>query len=164
MYLELVPVTNFNQGEEMMKKVLLIWFLLVIVAGQAQAKWGDVLNNLKDNPALADQGKMHEVISKAQALATAFAKMPANSGKLDYIKAALPVLTQAQTASSLPNQTDKVSGLLDKAKSMMNQDWSTKPLTTAQVNEAKAEGQKLTDAIAAIMKNETNTIKAGLLK
>lgn len=147
-----------------MNQIILSCVIVLMTLSAAHAQWGDVLNNLKSNPALANQSKMQEVIGKAQALATAFAQMPANSGKLDYIKAALPLLTQAQTASAQPNQTSKIGGLLDQAKAMMSQQWSTKPLTTHQVNEVKTQGQKVADALKAIITNEANAMKATLMK
>ncbi len=146
-----------------MKKVLFVLMGSLMISTSAFAQFGDLLNKVQSNPLLAQQGGIQAVIAKAQSIAGAFAQMPLNSGKLEFIKAALPLLTQAKAASADPAQATKVSGLLDQVKSLVAQKWSSTPLSQTQIPQATSQVQQLSDALKGIVSNEGGVLK-GLLQ
>lgn len=146
-----------------MKKILGVLIGSLLVSSVAFAQFGNLLNKVQNNPLLTQQGNIQSIISKAQAIAGTFAQMPLNSGKLEFIKAALPLLTQAQSLSTNPAQTDKIGGVLDQVKSLIAQKWSASPLTQAQVPQATAQAQQFTGMLTSILNNEGGALK-GLLK
>ena len=100
--------------------------------------------------------------------------MPLNSGKLEFVKAALPLLLQAKSGSAVflsaiqqgkpgdAAQTTKVSGLLDQVKTLLAQKWSAQPLTAAQIPEATKQSQQLGEILSGILKNEGDALKGML--
>ncbi len=143
---------------------------LVLVAN-AQAQFGKLLDNIKNNPLVAQQGNIQNIISKAQAISSAFSQMPLNSGKLEFIKAALPLLTQVDSLSTgwlklsgqgkAPDAASmtKAGGLLDKVKALIAQQWSTTPLTPAQTSVAAGQVQQFTTLLANILKDQGGILK-----
>ena len=133
----------------------------------AFADWGSMLNAVKSNPLVTQQGKLQEVISKLQSIAGAFSQMPLNSGKLEFIKVAMPLLNQAKGINLLQqgktvdtNQAGKLGGLLDQVKSLAAQKWSSTPLTQAQVPQATTQVKQFTDTLTGLINNQGNALKA----
>jgi phage-related protein len=130
-----------------------------------------MLKNIQSSPLLTQQGAVQDVINKTQNIISTFSKMPLNSGKLEFIKAALPLLTQVQSLSSDllgmvqkgqsidTAQTTKIGGLLDQVKGLLGQAWSVNPLTTAQTPEANNQVQQLSGILTNILKNQGDVLK-----
>jgi hypothetical protein len=159
------------QGECMKKTALMIVFI-ILVSSTAHAQWGDLINKVKSNPLVAQQETLRDLIAKAQAISSVFTQMPLNNGKLDFIKAALPLLTQTNLLSSHllssvqqkktvdSAQTTQMSGLLDQVKELLAQQWSTTPLAANQIPQAKAQSQQITNLLGSILKNEGSALQA----
>ncbi len=153
-----------------MKKYLFV-IGFVLLSYPAQAQFGNLVNNLKNNPLLTQQAPIQDIVGKIQSISSLFSKMPLDSGKLEFIKAALPLLTQAQSLSTNflstvqqgkpadSSQTSKIGGLLDQAKALLVQKWSSAPLTPAQASEAANQGQQLTTILTSLLKNEGDALK-----
>jgi hypothetical protein len=130
-----------------------------------------MLKKIQSSPLLTQQGAVQDIVSKVQNISSAFSKMPLNSGKLEFIKAALPLLMQTQTISSEvlgmvqkgkpidTAQVTKMGGLLDQVKGFIVQKWSTEPLTVAQIPEAKNQIQQLGGILTNILKNQGDVLK-----
>ena len=140
--------------------------ICVLLPLTAHAQFGNLMNNLKNNPALKTQVGVQDIISKAQNIASVFAQMPLNNGKLEFIKAALPMLTQALTASkdATATGTGKVSGVLDQVKGLFTQKWDTAAITADQMPKANAQVQQFSGMLSDIVKNEGGALKAMLVQ
>ncbi len=138
----------------------------VLLPLTAHAQFGNLINNLKNNPALKTQGGVQDIISKAQNIASMFAQMPLNNGKLEFIKAALPMLTQALTASKDVSAagTGKVSGVLDQVKGLFTQKWDATAIAADQLPKANTQIQQFSTMLSDIVKNEGGALKAMLVQ
>ncbi len=141
-----------------MRKLLLCLSVLLL-SSNAYAGWGDVLNSAASSPLLAQQKPLQDIINKVQAISVLFNKMPLNSGKLDLIKAAMPLLTQANTLSTDTAQTGKVSGLLDQVKALALKQWGTTALTAAQLPAANTQVQQFSGLLKSLISNEGANLK-----
>ena len=158
-----------------MKRLLIIFLILGLFASSAYAQLGDILKKIENNPLIAQQNTIRETISRINNIKSSFLKMPLNSGKLDFIAAALPMLNQAQSLSSdilalvrkdktlQPAQTDKMSGLLGEVEKMIAQKWNASPLSKLEMPAAVKKAQQLNSVISNILKNQGDALK-GLLQ
>jgi hypothetical protein len=145
-----------------MKKIVLAG-VMVLVSSSAFADLGSMLKAVQSNPALAQQASLSNLVGKINAISTAFSQMPANSGKLDFLKAAMPVLTKANTVGQAkPTDVSQIGGLLDQVKGLLAKKWSDAPLSTAQVPQATAQSQQFASLLGNLLKNESGALK-GLL-
>ena len=142
-----------------MKTFLFTLTVLVFSTGIARAQFGDLLNSIKSNPAVAQQKDTQNILSKAQSIAAIFAKMPLNNGKIDFVQAAMPYMQQALGASAQPNQTSQLSGLLDKVKGLAGQKWSTASITPEKTVESTNQIKQFNDTLGAIIKNQGGSLK-----
>ncbi|MBF0504616.1 MAG: hypothetical protein HQL14_05885 [Candidatus Omnitrophica bacterium] len=154
-----------------MKKILLLGGCFFFLFCPAYAQLGNLMNNIKSNPLLAQQGLNQGIIGKIQNIGSIFAQLPFDSGKLEFVKAALPILNQvySMSASSLgnlqagkpvdANQSTKINGLLDQVKSMIAQHWSHNPLAPAQIPQANNQIQQFIGLLKDIVQNETDSLQ-----
>lgn len=154
-----------------MRKLLLALAFVVALSSSAQAQWGNMLKNIQSSPLLTQQGAVQDIVSKVQGISSTFSKMPLNSGKLEFIKAALPLLLQVQSISSDvlgmvqkgrpvdTAQTTKMGGLLDQVKGLIAQKWSSSPLTTAQIPNANNQVQQLGGILKNILTSQGDVLK-----
>ena len=145
-----------------MKRTIMVLAVCVTLPVAAHAQFGNLINNLKNNPTLTSQAGVQGIISKAQSLAAMFAQMPLTSGKLALVKASLPMLSQAMTASKDPASTGKVSGLLDQVKGLFAQKWDTSAIAPTQLPQANDLMSQFSSAISGIVKNEGGKLGAML--
>ena len=147
-----------------MKKITLALLLAVLLPLSDHAQFGNMINYLKNSAGLNSSNSIQDVITKAQGLAALFANMPLTTGKIDLAKAALPLLTQALTASKEPTGAAKVLGTLDQVKGLFAQKWNTAPVAPAQVTQANDLMQKFSSALSGIVANEGSVLKNLLTK
>ena len=161
-----------------MKKLVLICVAALVLTAPAYAQLGNLINSIKNSPLVTQQQSYKDILGKVQSISAAFAQLPLNSGKLEFIKAALPLLEQVKgiTGNSLQNldankpvdaaQTTQASGLLEKVKGLLAQHMPTTPLTPAQVPDATNQVGQLSSVLQGIMQNAGDSLKklAGLPK
>jgi hypothetical protein len=142
-----------------MKKIVLV-FMMALFSSVAYADWGSMLKSVQSNPLITQQASVNNLITKVQSISSAFSQMPANSGKLDFLKAALPLLTKANTAAQTnPANVPQINGLLDQVKGLLAKKTSANPLTPSQIPQVTQQSQQLSGLLADLLKNEGAGLK-----
>lgn len=133
--------------------------MLLCIPVAAHAQFGNILSSLKNNPAVA---QLQGSITRAQKIAAIFAQMPLTQGKLQFVEAALPLLSQALVVSNDPAAAGKVTGILDKIKGLTAQKWSTAAIDPNQMPQAKTKIEEFGNVLKNLIQNESNSMKAAL--
>jgi hypothetical protein len=143
-----------------MKKIVLVLLMVIASSAMAHADFGSMLNAVKSSPLMTQQASLNDVLGKLKSISTTFSQMPANSGKLDFIKAALPLLTKANTvAETKPGDVTQVGGLLDKVKGLIAQKWNPAPLTPAQAPQVAQQSEQFSGLLSSVLKKVGGALK-----
>ena len=157
----------------MRNSIAIFIFIFTLAANSAAwAQWGDLLKSVQGSPLLTQTATVQNIIGKAQSIASLLSKMPLNSGKLELAQAALPLMQQVQSLSgdvlSLVQKgqgldtakTTQMGSLLDKVKGLFGQQWSSNPLTAAQVPQATSQIQNLSGILSNILSQQGSVAKS----
>jgi len=143
-----------------MKRIALVAVFVIAMPVAGRADLGSMLKAAQSNPLVAKQASANEMIGAINNISSVFSKMPATSGKLDFLKAALPILTKASTvAQKNPGDVNQIGGLLNQVKGLLAQKWPGQPLTTAQIPQATAQTQQFTGLLANLLKSQGAALK-----